>query len=519
MLRLEAAAPHGFSRRGASRVAFLVALPVILEALLAWRLLGPLEHTLFPDDAFLYLCVGRNIAGGFGPTFDGVHATTGFQPLWQAIVALVALGPFDPSTLTSAVAAVNLTCLAGAVAMVAVAFRRRGLLPGVWTLVVLVAFANPYLLKTSLNGMESGLVWLFWSLAMIVLTRLLEGHAGVMDAAIAGAVAGAAVLTRLDGIGLVFALAWVTAKASERPFHATAAFVAAAGIVAGPYFAWMWIRFGHWLPVSVLVKGGFAETSTLAVAIIGVLFAAGVVLVTHRARLARGDVVALRPAPAAAAALAILAGLLPLAVYAMVSRVRLTHLWYYPGVLTGSLMLASLIASALWERGRRSLVVAGAVAGLALAAGVWTLRLAVHRGDEHYRVADAMGRRLQTLPPGVRVAGWNVGLVAYRRSCRVTNLDGLVNSYAYLEVLRERRVAGWLDREGIAGLVEFFDGDALAWLAERDPALPERVSERFRMEFDYVGPLALSGSPRRRVFIYFDYGPARLPRTTEGITP
>jgi hypothetical protein len=212
------------------------------------------------------------------------------------------------------------------------------------------------------------------------------------------------------------------------------------------------------------------------------------------------------------AALAVLAGLLPLAVYAMVHRARLTHLWYYPGLLTGCLLLASLIASALWERGRRGLVVAGAVAGLALAAGVWTLRLAVHRGDEHFRVADAMGRRLQTLPADVRVAGWSVGLLAYRRSCRVTNLDGLVNSYAYLEVLRERRVADWLDREGIAGLVEYFDGDPLAGLADRDPALPGRVSERFRMEFDYVGPLALSASPRRRAFIYFDYRPASPPR-------
>src|SRR4051812_9924290 len=115
MTRSAAADPRASSPRGASLVAFLVALPVILEALVAWRMLGPLEHTLFPDDAFYYLCVGRNIAGGFGPPFDGVHATTGFQPLWQAIVALVALGPFDPSTLPSAVAAVNLACIAAAV--------------------------------------------------------------------------------------------------------------------------------------------------------------------------------------------------------------------------------------------------------------------------------------------------------------------------------------------------------------------------------------------------------------------
>ena len=62
-------------------------------------------------------------------------------------------------------------------------------------------------------------------------------------------------------------------------------------------------------------------------AILGVLFAAGVVLVTHLARLARGDVAALRPAPAAAAVLAFLAGLLPLPCLRS-STAWITHLWY-----------------------------------------------------------------------------------------------------------------------------------------------------------------------------------------------
>jgi hypothetical protein len=499
-------------------------VPLVLEALLAWRMLGPLEHTLFPDDAFYYLCVGRNIAGGLGPTFDGVHATTGFHPLWQAIVALVALGPFTPSTLPAAVAAVNLACLAVAVTIVAVAFRRRGLLPGMWALVVLVAFANPYVLKTSLNGMESGLVWLSWSLAIIVLTRSLEGRTDPAGAALAGAVAGAVVLARLDGVGLVAALAWVVAASASdrRRVHALAAFGAAACVVVGPYVAWLRIRFGHWLPVSVLVKSDRADTgiaAAAAIAAIAVLFAAGVVVVTRRARRARGPVGGLQPAPIAAATLALVAGLLPLALYATVHPARLTHVWYYPGVLTAALLLASLIASTLWARRRRGLVLAGAIAGLAVAAAVSTLRFSLRGGDEHYRVADAMGRRLQPLAADGRIAGWNVGLIGYRASCRVTNLDGLVNSYDYLEVLRERRVADWLDREGISGLVEYFDGDPQAALARRDPALPGRVRERFRMPFDHVGRLVLSGSPHRRVFIYFDYRPADERRGASNADP
>jgi hypothetical protein len=508
MTPLAASEPRDGSRPDTVRVAVLAALAVVLEALAAWHVLGPVEHTLLPDDAFYYLCVGRNLAEGLGPTFDGVYPTTGFQPLWQAVVALVALGPFDSAALPTAVAAVNLACLAAAVGIVAVAGRRRKLHPGLWTLTVIVAFANPYVLKTSLNGMESGLVWLVWSLALIVLTRSLEGRTAIRDAAAAGAIAGMVVLTRLDGLGLVLALACVTATApGGRRVRALVAFAVALGVVAGPYFAWLWIGFGHWLPVSVLAKTRSAQPNAMAVAIVGLLFAAAIVVVAWRARAVGSRVAALPPA-ATAATLAVLAGLLPLAVYAVAHRVRLTHLWYYPGALTGVLLLAALVASALWARGRRAMVGAVAVAGLALAAGVWTLRLAVHKGDEHYRIADAMGRRLQGLPGDVRIAGWNVGLVAYRRSCRVTNLDGLVNSYAFVEVLRERRLAAWLDREGITGLVDYFDRGPRVELAERDPALPGRVSERFRLDFDYAGPLSVSGATRRRAFIYFDYRPA-----------
>lgn len=40
------------------------------------------------DDAYYFFTVARNIAQGKGITVDGVHWTTGFQPLWAAICAL-----------------------------------------------------------------------------------------------------------------------------------------------------------------------------------------------------------------------------------------------------------------------------------------------------------------------------------------------------------------------------------------------------------------------------------------------
>ena len=54
--------------------------------------LAPLRFLLryvVPDDAFYYLVIGRNIANGFGSTFDRLAPTNGYHPLWMVPVAIV----------------------------------------------------------------------------------------------------------------------------------------------------------------------------------------------------------------------------------------------------------------------------------------------------------------------------------------------------------------------------------------------------------------------------------------------
>lgn len=42
-----------------------------------------LVRYLFTDDAFYYAQIARNIALGLGSTFDGIHETNGYHPLWM----------------------------------------------------------------------------------------------------------------------------------------------------------------------------------------------------------------------------------------------------------------------------------------------------------------------------------------------------------------------------------------------------------------------------------------------------
>ena len=58
--------------------------------------------TALHDDGFYFLTIARSIAGGAGPTFDGLAPTNGFHPLWA--YALVPIFLWDlPSDTTAAV--------------------------------------------------------------------------------------------------------------------------------------------------------------------------------------------------------------------------------------------------------------------------------------------------------------------------------------------------------------------------------------------------------------------------------
>jgi len=65
-------------------LALLVLLAILaLHLYIAWQDIDTLSRNGFLyDDSFYAFKIARNIADGNGITFDGVHPTTGFQPLY-----------------------------------------------------------------------------------------------------------------------------------------------------------------------------------------------------------------------------------------------------------------------------------------------------------------------------------------------------------------------------------------------------------------------------------------------------
>ena len=76
----------------------VLATGLIIRLVLACTNVRTLLLLNVPDDAFYALRLPQNIAAGHGPTFDGLHSTNGFHPLWTVVLCLLSrVCPAGPS--------------------------------------------------------------------------------------------------------------------------------------------------------------------------------------------------------------------------------------------------------------------------------------------------------------------------------------------------------------------------------------------------------------------------------------
>ena len=79
------------SKRSQGAVILLViAVSLVFHTVIAYQDIEVLARNGFLyDDSFYAFNIARNIADGNGMTFDGIHPTTGFQPLYVFILVPV----------------------------------------------------------------------------------------------------------------------------------------------------------------------------------------------------------------------------------------------------------------------------------------------------------------------------------------------------------------------------------------------------------------------------------------------
>ncbi len=156
------------------------------------------------DDSFYAFQIAKNIAAGIGPTFDGVHLTNGFQPLYVGLLVPIFLVAGHSAALPVHLALVMLSMFTVATAYLLYRLLVRRV-SEVAALVAMAAWAfSPIVTRQAANGLETALA-LFMLVSSV--TYYLERIRGVTDPprrrfVAMGALLGTAFLARAD-LGLL----------------------------------------------------------------------------------------------------------------------------------------------------------------------------------------------------------------------------------------------------------------------------------------------------------------------------
>ncbi len=331
--------------------------------------------------------------------------------------------------------------------------------PGAVALAAALAFAHSDALKVAINGQESALLYALLA-ALVAFGAGERAWSGGGRAALSGLLMGLALLTRADawlafGAWAALALAWP----GPAPFAARARRLAPAAAIAvtppGLYALWAAGRFGRAAPISGAVKyAGLFEPPYArrwwlpALVTLALVFAARAL-----ARRAARD-----PARADSYRALALLGAYAALQWALTYAARgalAPDPWYLAPALLALVVALALALDRPAGLGRAG---KGLVAlGFALALAGWARRL----DPGAYALAGAYARAGAWLraSPGApaRAAGWDCGVVAAHFDGRLSNLDGLVASWAYKErYLDAGRVGAFLDDAGVDTVVQHF---------------------------------------------------------------
>ncbi len=251
-------------------------LVILVRLFLLWG--GSPEYTvsLVPDDAFYYLKIALNVSDGKGSTFDGIHATNGYHPLWLIVCSSVALLtqplPSDSTSLLDYLRViVSLEMFLGIVAfgLVYFASRRFGSKP-LARILLAVGFGFPFLFYGMSDGLESGLVLLGLSSILYTCSRVGAWNAfAEKDFLTLGLLFSLLIMARLDTVFFLVAFCISCLyfprfdsqhqnKSHGEVFRSIACLLAPTGLMLSVYLYINYSTFGVLLPVSGSLKSHFS---------------------------------------------------------------------------------------------------------------------------------------------------------------------------------------------------------------------------------------------------------------------
>ncbi|MBU8922146.1 MAG: glycosyltransferase family 39 protein [Bacteroidales bacterium] len=198
------------SNKNQVALAVLVLLAILaLHLSIAWQDIATLSRNGFLyDDSFYAFQIARNIADGNGITFDGVNPTTGFQPLYvfMLVPAFMIAGESLSIPIYIALSMLALFTVMTAYLVYRIARKYTEFMPAV--IAAAIWGLSPIVAKQGTNGLETAVSTFMIALSVFYyLDRIRhEARPGVFRFFVFGMLLGITVLSRIDGVFLVFVL-------------------------------------------------------------------------------------------------------------------------------------------------------------------------------------------------------------------------------------------------------------------------------------------------------------------------
>jgi len=188
----------------------LFALVVLIQIWVVFVPASSLLNWFTTDDAFYYFKVAQNIAEGQGSTFDGLHLTNGYHPLWMLVcVPIFALARFSLILPLRLIVLVSILLTAGTSAGIYRLLARWirpqfAMLAGfAWAFIPLIADI------ATLKGMEAGVNAFFVTLLLERIAHLKasrNSEHSYRRYLFIGVIGALAVMSRLDNIFILLAM-------------------------------------------------------------------------------------------------------------------------------------------------------------------------------------------------------------------------------------------------------------------------------------------------------------------------
>jgi hypothetical protein len=423
------------------------------------------------DDASYYMTAARNLAAGHGLTFDGIHPTNGFHPLWLLMLTPVFLLHGPPETMIRLVALLQTILLSVAYL---VFWRTQSKLFSPRTAALTGILFVYFVFPPCINGMESALLVLLIAVLYGYGFYLAQTELNWRRAALLGIIVGCVLLARLDMIFIALCLfGWFShrflrVETRSRAVATVLVCSLAAAALVGPYLAFNYLKFGSVMPISGALKSSFPHTSLGANTLPRIAAVGRANLVC--AALAIGwslwtVILSLRNRSAAdtrfyATATAIFAWAITTHfLFTMMFMKADTFGWYfviYPlfGIVfvTGSIDRA--LNSSLIRTWPGMYPAAAALLIVAVILRDQTRDPYPQNGGWHTPVYNAAVWAREHTPPEAIFAMSDCGHFAFFSLRRVINLDGLVNDLEFQNTLAQHRLNQYLRQNEVDFLVQ-----------------------------------------------------------------